>query len=940
MDLQTLIYLVVGATFVLYFILAIVARAGTTSEFYVAGKGINPVLNGMATAADWMSAASFISMAGLIAFNGYSASAYLMGWTGGYVLLAMLLAPYLRKFGKFTVPEFIGDRFYSKTARVIAVIALLVISLTYVIGQMKGVGVAFSRFLETSVEVGLFAGMGIVFVYAVLGGMKGITYTQIAQYVIMIFAYTVPAIFISLQLTGHFLPQLGTGAELTDGSNQYLLHKLDMVLVDLGFAEYTGTPDLMNTFLLTLALMIGTAGLPHVLVRFFTVPRVRDARKSAGWTLLFIAILYTTAPAVGAMAIWNTLKTVQPGAIGAEEGNLLYSERPQWFKNWETTGLLKFEDKNGDGRIQYYNDKNQDFASMAESEYGWEGNELYVDRDIMVLANPEIAKLPNWVIALIAAGGIAAALSTAAGLLLAISSAISHDLLKGVIKPDISEKGELMAGRISMTVAIIIAGYLGLNPPGFAAQVVALAFGLAASSLFPALMMGIFSKRMNKQGAIAGMLAGLTITLLYIFWYKGWFFIPGTNMLPDNADNWLLGINPTSFGAIGAAVNFIVAIVVAKMTTPPPAEIQELVEDVHQRDLCIGCGACVELCPYFKNYKGKTAQLFPCNLSRGRCFAYCPKVEVDLDALYQLKWNTPYDASPLGPYREVLSAKAGPHMAEGAYQGGGAVSALMALALKKGVIDAAVLTDRQGLTPVPRIVTEWTEVGRLAGSKFTAAPTLAGLNAAAKQGYKRLGVVGTPCQVTAVTQMLANPLEKEEHRVPVALAIGLFCNWSLDMRQLSDLLDRKLEIAGIRAMDIPPPPANIMSIETESGQVDIPLSEIKPLIPHTCFTCLDMTSELADLSVGMHEGRKNWNTLIVRSEEGGRLVDEAVAEGYLKTEPMPEATVEQLSKAAMAKKERSMRILLQRGLINTADGTRSVVRMSPAAAERILPTTK
>ncbi|MBN2872789.1 MAG: cation acetate symporter, partial [Halothiobacillaceae bacterium] len=488
---------------------------------------------------------------------------------------------YLRKFGKFTVPEFIGDRFYSKTARVIAVIALLVISLTYVIGQMKGVGVAFSRFLETSVEVGLFAGMGIVFVYAVLGGMKGITYTQIAQYVIMIFAYTVPAVFISLQLTGHFLPQIGTGAELTDGSNQYLLQKLDMVLVDLGFAEYTGTPDLMNTFLLTLALMIGTAGLPHVLVRFFTVPRVRDARKSAGWTLLFIAILYTTAPAVGAMAIWNTLKTVQDtDQIGAAEGNLLYAERPEWMKSWETTGLLSWEDKNGDGRIQYYNDKNEDFAAMAEEEYGWEGSELTVDRDIMVLANPEIANLPNWVIALIAAGGIAAALSTAAGLLLAISSAISHDLLKGVFTPNISEKGELMAGRISMTVAIIIAGYLGLNPPGFAAQVVALAFGLAASSLFPALMMGIFSKRMNKQGAIAGMLAGLTITLLYIFWYKGWFFIPDTNMLPDNRENWVFGINPTSFGAIGAAVNFIVAILVAKMTSPPPAEIQELVEDV------------------------------------------------------------------------------------------------------------------------------------------------------------------------------------------------------------------------------------------------------------------------------------------------------------------------------------------------------------------------
>ncbi|WP_372591318.1 sodium:solute symporter family protein [Guyparkeria sp.] len=581
MELQTLIYLVVGATFLLYFVLAIVARAGTTSEFYVAGKGINPVLNGMATAADWMSAASFISMAGLIAFNGYSASAYLMGWTGGYVLLAMLLAPYLRKFGKFTVPEFIGDRFYSQGARVIAVIALLVISLTYVIGQMKGVGVAFSRFLETSVEVGLFAGMGIVFVYAVLGGMKGITYTQIAQYVIMIFAYTVPAIFISLQLTGHFLPQTGTGAELTDGSNQYLLQKLDMVLVDLGFAEYTATPDLMNTFLLTLALMIGTAGLPHVLVRFFTVPRVRDARKSAGWTLLFIAILYTTAPAVGAMAMWNTLKTVQDtDQIGAADGNLVYEDRPAWMKSWETTGLLEFEDKNGDGRIQYYNDNNEEFAAMAEEEYGWQGSELTVDRDIMVLANPEIANLPNWVIALIAAGGIAAALSTAAGLLLAISSAISHDLLKGVFMPNISEKNELMAGRISMTVAIIIAGYLGLNPPGFAAQVVALAFGLAASSLFPVLMMGIFSKRMNKQGAIAGMLAGLTITLLYIFWYKGWFFIPGTNMLPDNAENWLFGINPTSFGAIGAAINFIVAILVAKMTTPPPAEIQELVEEV------------------------------------------------------------------------------------------------------------------------------------------------------------------------------------------------------------------------------------------------------------------------------------------------------------------------------------------------------------------------
>ncbi len=579
MDLTTLTYIVVGATFLLYFVLAFIARAGTTGEFYVAGKGVHPIANGMATAADWMSAASFISMAGLIAFNGYSASAYLMGWTGGYVLLAMLLAPYLRKFGKFTVPEFIGDRFYSKTARVVAVIALLVISLTYVIGQMKGVGVAFSRFLEVDMQTGLMAGMAIVFVYAVMGGMKGITYTQIAQYVIMIFAYTVPAIFISLQLTDNVFPQLGLGAHLADGNNTYLLHKLDQVMVDLGFSSYTGHTDLMNVFLLTMALMIGTAGLPHVLVRFFTVPRVRDARKSAGWTLLFIAILYTTAPAVGAMAIYNMIKTVQPGEIGSAEGNLLAKNQPQWMTTWEETGLLKFEDKNGDGRIQYYNDKNPAFQAKAD-EYGWKGNELKVDRDIMVLANPEIAKLPNWVIALIAAGGIAAALSTAAGLLLAISSAISHDLLKGVITPHISESNELMAGRIAMTAAILVAGYLGLHPPGFAAQVVALAFGLAASSLFPALMMGIFSKRVNKAGAIAGMLTGLTLTLLYIFWYKGWFFLPGTNMLPDNADNWLFGINPTSFGVFGAIANFVVAFVVSRVTAPPPEHIQHLVEEV------------------------------------------------------------------------------------------------------------------------------------------------------------------------------------------------------------------------------------------------------------------------------------------------------------------------------------------------------------------------
>jgi len=574
-----MIYLVVGATFALYFALAIIARAGSTSEFYVANKGINPIANGMATAADWMSAASFISMAGLIAFSGYAGSAYLMGWTGGYVLLAMLLAPYLRKFGKFTVPEFIGDRFYSNTARVVAVIALLVISMTYVIGQMRGVGIAFSRFLEVDMAVGLLIGMAIVFVYAVLGGMKGITYTQIAQYVIMIFAFTVPAVFISLQLTGHFLPQTGTGAELSDGSG-YLIERLDQILVDLGFTAYTATNDLLNVFLLTAALMIGTAGLPHVLVRFFTVPKVRDARRSAGWTLLFIAILYTTAPAVGAMAMWNMFKTVQPGEIGSPEGNLLIENKPQWMQTWENTGLLHIEDKNQDGRIQYYNDANEEFAAMAQEQWGWEGNELSIDRDMMVLANPEIANLPDWVIALVAAGGIAAALSTAAGLLLAISSAISHDLLKGVFRPNISEKNELLAGRISMTVAILLAGYLGLNPPGFAAEVVALAFGLAASSLFPALMMGIFSKKMNKEGAIAGMLAGLSFTLLYVFWYKGWLFIPGTNMLPDSPEYWLLGINPTSFGAIGALINFIVAITVAKMTTPPPQEIQELVENV------------------------------------------------------------------------------------------------------------------------------------------------------------------------------------------------------------------------------------------------------------------------------------------------------------------------------------------------------------------------
>ncbi len=581
MELQTMIYLVVGATFALYMGIAFWARAATTGEFYVAGKGVHPVANGMATGADWMSAASFISMAGLIAFNGYDASAYLMGWTGGYVLLAMLLAPYLRKFGKFTVPEFIGDRYYSQTARLVAVVCLIVASITYVIGQMTGVGVAFARFLEVDSNTGVMIGMGIVFVYAVLGGMKGITYTQIAQYVVLIFAYTVPAIFISLHLTGNPLPQLGLGSTMADGSGTFLLDKLDVIVKDLGFAEYTAQKgSTLNIALLTLSLMIGTAGLPHVIVRFFTVPTVRDARSSAGWALVFIAILYTTAPAVGAMARLNLTETIQTGPVGSSAANLVYDERPEWFKTWETTGLLKFEDKNGDGRIQYYNDKNPEFAAKA-AEWGWNGNEMVtVNADIMVLANPEIAKLPNWVIALVAAGGLAAALSTAAGLLLAISSAISHDLLKGTFTPNISEKSELMAGRVAMAGAILVAGYLGMNPPGFAAQTVALAFGLAASSLFPALMMGIFNKRMNRAGAITGMLVGLGTTVLYIFTYKGWFFIPGTNMLPDNADNWMLGISPGSFGAVGAIFNFLAAYVVSKMTAPAPAEIQTMVEDI------------------------------------------------------------------------------------------------------------------------------------------------------------------------------------------------------------------------------------------------------------------------------------------------------------------------------------------------------------------------
>jgi cation/acetate symporter len=566
MDLQTLTYIVVGFTFALYIGIAIWARAGSTKDFYVAGGGIHPIQNGMATAADWMSAASFISMAGLIAlsYGGYGGSVFLMGWTGGYVILAMLLAPYLRKYGKFTVPEFIGDRFYSNSARTVAVICLIICSVTYVIGQMKGVGVAFSRFLEVDYDTGLYVGMTIVFFYAVLGGMKGITYTQIAQYCVLILAYTIPAIFISLQLTGNPLPQLGLGSTLV-GSEVYLLDKLDMVVTDLGFKEYTTNVRLsgINMFAYTMSLMIGTAGLPHVIIRFFTVPKVKDARSSAGWALVFIAILYTTAPAVAGMARLNLIDTLS----GEDGQGLVIEERPVWFKNWEKTGLLKFEDKNGDGRIQYSADK-------ATNEM------VKIDNDIMVLANPEIAKLPNWVIALVAAGGLAAALSTAAGLLLAISSAISHDLLKGILTPNISEKTELMASRIAMAFAIAGAGYLGLNPPGFAAGTVALAFGLAASSIFPALMMGIFSKGITKEGAIAGMVGGISVTLFYVFQHKGIMFIPGTAFLGDTPANWFMGIEPNAFGVVGAVVNFAVAFAVSKVTAAPPQDVQDLVEHI------------------------------------------------------------------------------------------------------------------------------------------------------------------------------------------------------------------------------------------------------------------------------------------------------------------------------------------------------------------------
>ena len=565
MSLTETTYLVVGASFALYIFIAIRSRAGSTQEFYVAGKGIHPVANGMATAADWMSAASFISMAGLngLSYNGYGGSVFLMGWTGGYVILAMLIAPYLRKYGKFTVPEFIGDRYYSDTARVVAVICLIICSVTYVIGQMKGIGVAFSRFLETDYETGLFSGMVIVFFYAVLGGMKGITYTQIAQFCVLIFAYTVPAIFISLQLTGQPIPQIGLGSTLADGT--YLLEKLDRTLLDLGFQEYTTSVrgSTLNMAAFTASLMIGTAGLPHVIIRFFTVPTVRAARTSAGWALVFIAILYTTAPAVAAMARLNIIQTLEP-----QPGqHLAIEERPAWFKNWEQTGLLGIEDKNGDGLIQYSADPNT--------------NELVtLDNDILVLANPEIAKLPNWVIALVAAGGLAAALSTAAGLLLAISSAISHDLLKRTLMPDISERQELMASRLAMAGAVLGAGYLGLNPPGFAAGTVALAFGLAAASLFPALLLGIFSKRVTREGAVLGMLAGIGVTLAYVFQHKGIMFIPGTSFLGDLPPNWFLGIEPNAFGVVGAIVNFSVTLTVSRLTAPPPESVQQLVEDI------------------------------------------------------------------------------------------------------------------------------------------------------------------------------------------------------------------------------------------------------------------------------------------------------------------------------------------------------------------------
>ncbi|SDZ95822.1 sodium:solute symporter family protein [Microbulbifer marinus] len=556
MDIQTLTFIIVGLTFALYIGIAIWARAGSTRDFYVASGGVNPVANGMATAADWMSAASFISMAGLISFMGYDGAVYLMGWTGGYVLLALCLAPYLRKFGKFTVPAFIGDRYYSNTARTVAVICAVFVCFTYVAGQMRGVGVVFSRFLEVDITAGVIIGMAIVFFYAVLGGMKGITYTQVAQYCVLICAYLVPAIFISIMMTGHVIPQIGFGAELNDGSGTYLLDKLDGLSTELGFAEYTsGTKSTIDVFFITAALMVGTAGLPHVIVRFFTVPKVRDARKSAGWALLFIALLYTTAPAIATFARVNMIDTIN----GPDAQGTAYEEAPSWISNWESTGLISWEDKNGDGKMFYSGD---------------ERNEMNIDRDIMVLANPEIADLPAWVIALVAAGGVAAALSTSAGLLLVISTSISHDLLKRNLMPHISDKQELRYARIASAVAIGIAGYLGINPPGFVAQVVAFAFGLAASSFFPAIILGIFSKRMNKEGAIAGMVSGITFTAAYIIYFK--FVNPAAN----TPENWWFGISPEGIGTLGMLLNFAVATAVARFTSDAPKDVQEMVANI------------------------------------------------------------------------------------------------------------------------------------------------------------------------------------------------------------------------------------------------------------------------------------------------------------------------------------------------------------------------
>jgi cation/acetate symporter len=566
MTVQTWTYLIVGASFALYLYIAYRSRAGSTKEFYVSGGGVKPIHNGMATAADWMSAASFISMAGIISFMGRDGGVYLMGWTGGYVLLALLLAPYLRKFGKFTVPDFVGDRYYSQVARMVAVVCAIVVSFTYVAGQMRGVGIVFSRFLEVDINTGVFIGTFIVFIYAVLGGMKGITYTQVAQYCVLMFAYLVPAIFISIMMTGHALPQLGFGGEVGD-TGVSLLDRLDGLSTQLGFAAYTeGVRPTIDVAAITLALMVGTAGLPHVIVRFYTVPSVQGARTSAGWALLFIALLYTTAPAVAAFARTNLLQTVE---------NAVYDEMPAWFTNWEKTGLLGFEDKNGDGRIQYYNDQNTDPAFVAKAtSAGWKGNELTIDRDIMVLANPEIARLPNWVIGLTAAGALAAALSTAAGLLLVISTAFAHDLVKRCLKPDISEKGELLSARCAAAGAVFVAAYFGINPPGFVAQVVAFAFGLAAASFFPAILMGIFQKKMNKEGAISGMIVGIVFTATYIIYFK--FIHPELN----TSAHWLFGISPEGIGTIGMLLNFIVAQVVGRFTPEPPLAVQQEVEQI------------------------------------------------------------------------------------------------------------------------------------------------------------------------------------------------------------------------------------------------------------------------------------------------------------------------------------------------------------------------